>query len=190
MRIYSPQQSRLLLSLAWFLLAISLYLIHSERQGPQGILRDDLRGIAVEVAGDISNPGVHSFAEAVTVNRALLKAGGIGSRKLSNPHLLATLLDSGSKILVLEDEKRVVTLELTRMEPEMCLVFSIPLDLNEVEEEHLKLIPTIGPLLAQRIIQHRYQKGKFRKIGELMEVKGIGKKKLRTLKQYLIVPKE
>jgi competence protein ComEA len=188
MRVYSPKQSWLLLSFACLLFMISLYFILSERRGLHGILRKNPRHIAVEVMGDIPNPGIYSFPEEVTVKRALLETGGMGGRKLSNPHLLNTFLKPGSKIIVAEDERRIVTLELTRMEPEQCLVFSIPLDLNEVEEEHLKLIPGIGPHLAHKIIQYRYQKGEFQKIEELMEVTGIGEKKLRTLKQYLIVP--
>jgi len=103
--------------------------------------------------------------------------------------VLDDMLNDGSKIVVKRDKKHTLIIELARMEPEKCIVFSIPLNLNEVEEEHLTLIPGIGPRLAQRIIQYRSKKGGFRKIEELIEVRGIGEQKLRNLELYLIIPK-
>ena len=82
----------------------------------------------------------------------------------------------------------MLTIELARMEPEKCIVFSIRLNLNEVEERHLTLIPGIGPRLAQRIIHYRSKNAGFRNMEELMEVRGIGEKKLRNLERYLIIP--
>ena len=188
MKAYSSKQSWLLLSLASLLFVVSLVLTPYQRSSPDGKLQGNSLNIAVEIAGDTSNPGIYFFARKVTVEQVLLRAGGIGRGKIGNPQVLDDILNDGSKIVVTRDEKRTLTIEVARMEPEKCIVFSIPLNVNEVKEEHLTLIPGIGPRLAQRIIQYRSKKGGFRKIEELMEVRGIGEQKLRNLERYLTIP--
>jgi len=48
-------------------------------------------------------------------------------------------------------------------------------------------VPGIGPSTAQSIVDLRAKKGAFSKFEELIEVKGIGTKKLAALAEYLIV---
>jgi competence protein ComEA len=187
MRTYSPKQSWLLLSLASLLFSVSLFITLSERPGSDDILRGNPLNIAIEIAGEIPHPGTYLFPKKVTVQQALLKAGGIGGGKIGNSQVLNNTVNAGSKIVVIRDQKHILTVKLARMDPDKCIVFSVPLDLNEVEEEHLTLIPGIGPRLAQRIIQYRSEKGGFRRIEELMEVRGIGEEKLRSLERYLII---
>ena len=189
MKAYSPKQSWLLLSLASLLFVVSVVLTLYQRLSPHGNRQGNSLKIAVEIAGDISNPGIYSFAREITVQQALLGAGGIGRGKIGNPQVLSDILSDGSKIVVRREEELILTVELTRMEPQKCIVFSIPLNLNEVEEEHLTLIPGIGPRLAQRITRYRSERGGFRKIEELMEVEGIGEQKLRNLERYLTIPR-
>lgn len=62
-----------------------------------------------------------------------------------------------------------------------------PLDLNRANFEELLTLPGIGPTIAQRIISYRYEKGNFKKLEELLKIKGIGKKKLEKLKPYLTI---
>lgn len=190
MRTYSSTQSWILLSLASLLFVVSLFNTLSERPSPGDIPQANPLSIAVEIVGETPNPGVYSFPGEITVEQALIRAGGIGRRKIGNPQVLNNTLNAGSKIVVIRNAKNMLTIELAQMEPEKCFVFSIPLNLNEVEETHLNLIPGIGPRLAQRIIYYRSKKGGFRKIEELMEVKGIGEKKLRNLERYLIITRE
>ncbi len=187
MRTYSPKQRWFLLSFASLLFLISLFITLSERPGSDDILQGNPLNIAIEIAGEIPSPGIYLFPREVTVKRALIKAGGIGMGKIGNPQVLNNTLNAGSKVIVTRNEKHTLTIGLARMEPDKCIVFSVPLNLNEVEEEHLALIPGIGPRLAQRIIQYRSKKGGFRKIDELKGVRGIGEKKLRSLERYLII---
>jgi len=59
-----------------------------------------------------------------------------------------------------------------------------PLDLNSASISELIQIPGIGMVYAERIIQYRYEKGGFKSIDELVNVKGIGGKKLQKMRQY------
>jgi competence protein ComEA len=187
MRIFSPRQSWLLLSSASLLFLISLLITLRDKPISDHVLQGNPLNIAIEVAGEVSHPGFYSFAREITVERALLSAGGVEREKIGNPQVLTQALKAGSKIIVRRNERHVLIVELARMEPGKCLVFSVPLDLNAVEEEHLTLMPGIGPELARRIIEYRSKKGGFRAIEELMEVRGIGQEKLRSLERYLVV---
>jgi competence protein ComEA len=187
MRIFSPRQSWFLLSSATACFLVSLLITLLDRPTSDHVLQGSLLNTAIEVAGEVPQPGFYSFAREITVERALLAAGGIERGKLGNPQVLAQSLKAGSKIIVRRNERHVLTVELARMEPEKCLVFSVPFDLNTVEEEHLTLIPGIGPELARRIIEYRSNKGGFRAIEELMEVRGIGREKLGSLERYLVI---
>jgi competence protein ComEA len=64
-------------------------------------------------------------------------------------------------------------------------VFEGTLSLNKASASALESLPGIGPATAARIIEYRTAQGKFRDISELMEVKGIGEKKLAQLRPHL-----
>jgi competence protein ComEA len=59
-------------------------------------------------------------------------------------------------------------------------------DLNNATAAELETLPGVGAKTAQRIIEHR-QKTPFKKIEELMNVKGIGEKSFLKLKSRITV---
>ena len=62
-----------------------------------------------------------------------------------------------------------------------------PLDLNTATVTQLEALPGIGPRTAQLIVEHRQKNGGFKKVEELMNVKGIGEKTFLKLKPQLTV---
>lgn len=57
-------------------------------------------------------------------------------------------------------------------------------DVNSATQTQLESLPGVGPRTAERIIEYRRDQGGFKKVEELMNVRGIGERsfmKLRTL---------
>jgi competence ComEA-like helix-hairpin-helix protein len=61
------------------------------------------------------------------------------------------------------------------------------LNLNQTTAAELSVLPGIGPVLSQRIIDHRNEVGAFLSVESLQDVKGIGPKRLRTISRYLTI---
>jgi len=62
-----------------------------------------------------------------------------------------------------------------------------PINLNTATQAQLESLPGVGPKAAQRILDYRKQNGNFKKIEDLMNVKGFGEKTFLKLKPMLTV---
>jgi competence protein ComEA len=61
------------------------------------------------------------------------------------------------------------------------------INLNTATAADLEALPGIGARTAQRIVEYRQKSGGFKKVEELMNVKGIGEKSFLKLKGRLTV---
>jgi len=61
------------------------------------------------------------------------------------------------------------------------------INLNTATAADLESLPGIGPKAAQRILEYRQKSGGFKKVEDLMNVKGIGEKAFLKIKSRLTV---
>ena len=61
------------------------------------------------------------------------------------------------------------------------------ININSASSEELQTLPRIGPQVAKRIIDFREKNGKFKRIEELMKVRGIGEKTFAGLKDRITI---
>lgn len=107
---------------------------------------------------------------------AMLKRVGIWSE--SDPDRIAELR---SKQRSEDRELQEVRDQVTKAKSPQGLV-----NLNTASEKELQSIKGIGPVLAERIIAGR----PYRTVDDLLKVKGIGPKKLETIRPYFVVGKK
>ena len=62
-----------------------------------------------------------------------------------------------------------------------------PINLNTATQAQLESLPGVGAKAAQRILDYRKQNGPFKKIEELMNVRGVGEKNFLKLKDQVSV---
>jgi competence protein ComEA len=62
-----------------------------------------------------------------------------------------------------------------------------PVNINTATQEQLESLPGLGAKVAQRIIEYRQKNGNFKKVEDLMNVKGVGEKSFLKLKPMLTV---
>ncbi len=61
------------------------------------------------------------------------------------------------------------------------------IDLNTATRSQLDGLPGIGPVIAERILELREKSGPFKRIEDLMNIRGIGEKKFLKLKDLITV---
>lgn len=62
-----------------------------------------------------------------------------------------------------------------------------PININTASAAELEVLPGVGAKTAERIVEYRQKNGPFKKIEELMNVRGIGEKAFLKLKSSIIV---
>jgi competence protein ComEA len=62
-----------------------------------------------------------------------------------------------------------------------------PLNINTATQAQFEALPGLGAKVAERIIEYRQKNGNFKKVEDLMNVKGIGEKSFLKLKPLLTV---
>jgi competence protein ComEA len=139
--------------------------------------------VAVELAGDSGRNGVYCVPRGIPV-RAFLDLAGV-LREAAGQTLPGTsILDRPATVSVFRTAGRV---ETRPMDAAKRLALGIPIDVNRSNREELVLVPGIGEVTAERILDRRSRAGSFRTLDDLLQVKGIGEKRFDKLRPYLCV---
>ena len=62
-----------------------------------------------------------------------------------------------------------------------------PLDLNAATVEQLTQLPGVGPVIAKAILDFRTKSGPFRRVEDLLAIRGITDRRLKELRPYVTV---
>ena len=63
----------------------------------------------------------------------------------------------------------------------------VVVDINNATANDLRKLPGIGPSLAKQIVAFREKHGPFRRVEDLMGIKGIGLKKWKEIRPFVKV---
>jgi competence protein ComEA len=66
-------------------------------------------------------------------------------------------------------------------------VVAAPINVNTATSAELEKLPGVGPAMALRIVEYRQKNNGFKKIEDLMQVKGIGEKTFLKLKPLVTI---
>lgn len=173
--------------------------------------KDSMR---VQVAGAVRKPGVVVLKLDGRVQDAIEAAGGATRDADLNRLNLADPMVDGAKLRVPAvedgDEGPYVTLPTvsgttvaplaggtkssssssrtsapTKSSSGVASLAPASISLNTANAEELDRLPGVGPATAQKILDFRQQIGRFTKLEQLMDVKGIGPKKFEKMRPFL-----
>lgn len=159
-------------------------------------------GIFVHIDGYINNPGVYEIKENDRIKTLIDKAGGFREGySIKNINLAAKLSD-GDKIYIpsVSEEKNSENNNNININSSgkgqnvktdrnnvSVMKNNSKININTANISELKQITGIGESTANKIIDYRENVGKFKKIEDIKEVKGIGDAKYESLKNKITI---
>jgi competence protein ComEA len=97
-------------------------------------------------------------------------------------HVLAALLAAGFSLAA-----QPPLLGQEGVQTQKATATAAPLNLNTATAGQLEMLPGIGARTAARIVEHRQKNGPFKKVEDLMNIRGIGEKNFLQLKPLVTV---
>jgi len=113
------------------------------------------------IGGAVANPGIYPWQEGDTIQALLLDTGLEPDADLSHIEIY-------------------VPREGEEQSPQK-------IDINRAESWLLEALPGIGEVTAQAIVDYRNENGPFRRIEDLLKVKGIGEGTLDKIRDFITV---
>lgn len=138
------------------------------------------RVIYIDVAGKVKAPGVYQLPEGSRVIDAITIAGGL-KLGVSTTHInLARKLVDGEQVLIMKEKFISSPASSGRKS-----IFTGKVSLNSGSKAQFDSLPGIGPVIAQRIIDHRNKNGPFATLESIQSVSGIGESIFRQISSRL-----
>ncbi|MFF3856781.1 helix-hairpin-helix domain-containing protein [Micromonospora sp. NPDC002575] len=147
--------------------------------------------LVVAVAGKVRRPGLVRVPAGARVGDAVQAAGG------ALPGVDVALLNPARKVA----DGELILVGVTAPPGQPGAAPAAPgqpagggpaapaglINLNTATLAQLDTLPGVGPVLAQRILDHRDRTGGFRSVGDLRQVEGIGDSRYEQLKELVTV---
>lgn len=151
--------------------------------------------IVVHITGQVQKTGIVVLPEGARIADAIEKSGGLTKNANLDKVNLAYLLEDGQKIYIpskydkddvayiSSENGNGVIIENTNSQQKA----NKKVNINTASQGDIEVLPGIGPSIASKIIEYRQQNGKFKKLDDLKNVKGIGDAKFNIIKDYVVV---
>ena len=141
--------------------------------------------VIIHITGAVPRPGVYALPQGARVQDAISAAGGFLAEAEKSQINLAALLEDGQKLDVpfLEGALPI----LATPGPTVVAVTTELININTASAAELDALPSIGPTLAQRIIDYREQNGPFINAEDIINVPGIGPGNYERFKDMITV---
>ncbi|MGI5502070.1 helix-hairpin-helix domain-containing protein [Lentzea sp. CA-135723] len=134
--------------------------------------------LVVNVIGEVATPGLVTATSGARVADAIHLAGGMKpGTDLHNLNLARKLTDGEQIAVGIPPPPAAAAPQAPGIQPK--------LNLNTATTTELDALPGIGPVMAQRIVDHRTRKGPFTAVDQLRDVEGIGESKLAKLAELV-----
>jgi competence protein ComEA len=143
--------------------------------------------ILVYVTGWVRKPGVYELRQGDRVIDAIRLAGGAKRGADLTSVNLAALLTDAQQITVAKRGAPGTAVGSGGLGGAGPGGGGGPVNVNTATLEELETLPGIGPALGQRIIDYRTEHGPFRAVDDLLNVSGIGDKRLADLRPKVTV---
>ncbi len=145
--------------------------------------------IVVHIEGEIASPGVYELEAGARVNDLVAMAGGLTSQADGKINLAQKLQDEAFVYVPAKGEENQVEAmgEMASgtpniaFQPTATVQGSSLVNINTADQRSLETLAGIGPVLAERIITYRQEKGPFQQLQDLKKVTGIGDKRYQDI---------
>lgn len=145
--------------------------------------------VTVYLVGSVQTPGVYTLPAGSRLQDAIQAAGGLLPDANSGAINLAAVLVDGERIVipVLYDVNSLSSSPGVTLGRSTTLEGLGLININTASQSELELLPGIGPITAQKIIEYRQAYGPFSSIEAILDVPGIGDKTLAEIKDLISV---
>ncbi len=163
--------------------------------------REKVKDTVAHICGEVYNPGVYTLPSGSRVQDFLEAAGGSLQDADMNKINLARVVEDGEQIRV-PSVNEILTPDSTPG-PAGSTGNTSPgstgdtssgsqtgdgkININTATIGELDNLPGIGPVIAQRVVEYRQEKGNFKKIEDIKNVKGIGEKIFENIKDLIVI---
>lgn len=150
-----------------------LYTDHKDKKEAEKL--NAQRIVGIHIKGEIENSGYYELPYGSRVKDAIEKAGGSTENADTDSINLAEKLTDGEEVII----PKIMTKEEKQKTGKI--------NINTASKAVLATLRGIGNQTAEKILEYREEKGRFRSIEELKNIDGISSAKFEDIKNSIVI---
>lgn len=137
----------------------------------------------IELTGDARSAGIYFVPPGTRLAGFFEMAGIVKTGDFSKKEL-ARVLESGDVVRLDQGVNMANHVVPGALGSSKRYILDLPINVNRAKADDLMVVPGIGEKTAEAIVETRKELGGFKTMEDLLQVRGIGPKKLETLRKY------